>query len=258
MSTNSQHENDQTAEPEDIEAPDFAGQRDDAEDFSDVPMLQEPRRRVGQRDAQFSPEALYALTRHQRTDIDPYDDGLFLVEEAIDRIGKRGIELGGEWYWCPKLMEHVTGSPDVPTPNYVIRYDKALYARGTLDEVLLYKEESGGKRQFVCSCTPREQVREDVDHEEYLQQLQQYIKRLRTKRSQSRHGFSNLQMGVKKAEELLDQQAARRRKERNRAPEPRPAAPIRLEGEGEDPKAGEDEEELTFGEERARERQREE
>lgn len=256
MSSNGQHEDDQRCDHDAAQAPDASGP-DDAEDLSDIPMFQEPRRKVGERDAQFSPAALYALTRHQRHDIDPNDDGLFLVEEAIDRIDKRGIPLGGEYYWSPGLQEHVTGSSDTATPNYVIRYDRARYARGILQEVLLYREEPDGRRRLVCRCKPREQAMDDLDHEEFLHKRGQYMKRLGATRSLAEHEVNMFQVGLKKYEKLLDKQAARRRRDRNRAPEPRPAAPISLEGDGEDPTAGEHEEELTFGEERARERQRE-
>lgn len=258
MSTNSPHENDQNTEPDEVEDQNTSVAPEEGEDVSEVPMLQEPRRQVGHRDAQFTPQALYALTRQERADIDPHDDGIFLVEEPIDRIDKRGIQFGGEWYWSRELMEHVTGSPDVPTPNYFIRYDRALYARGTLDEVLLYREEAGGQRRRVCRCKPREEaVGEEIDHEEFLHRRNQYLKRLQAQGSLADHEFNMLQMGLKKAEELLDQQAARRRNARNHAPEPRPAAPVDLGAEQERDEPEEENEDLTFGEERARERERE-
>lgn len=257
MTPNNQHEDDQIDEPEDAQALEGSREADQGEDISDVPMLQEPRRLVGERDAQFTPAAFYALTRHQRRDIDPHDGGFFLVEESIDRIGKRGIPLGGEYYWSPELQEHVTGSSDVPTPNYFIRYDRALYARGTLDEVLLYREEPGGGRSLICRCTPREQAMEELDHEEFLHRRNQFFKDLQTKGALAEHEFNMLQIGETKYEELLDQQAARRRSARNHRPKPRPSAPIDIGDQEEREERDGHEDELTFGEERARERQRE-
>lgn len=194
------------------------------------PMLQEPRRLHGEKDSCYSPSQFYAMTHTEGGAVDGSDERFWLVEEEVDRVHKKGIQLGGEWYWHPDLIDFTTGPRDGPQPDLVVRYNKALLARGTLDKIRVLRRDDTGEYHELCTCEPRDEALERWDFAELIERRRKQLKRLVAKRSLSEQEVVSLRAGTEHLEKLREAELARERSRNSgRRSGSRPASPERHE-----------------------------
>lgn len=192
------------------------------------PMLQEPRRIHGEKDPCYSPSQFYAMTHTEENAVDGSDERFWLVEEEVDRVHKKGIRLGGEWYWHPDLDYFITGQGHAPQADLVIRFNKALLARGTLDKVRVLRRDEAGRYHTICTCGLREKELEQWDFAELLERREKKLKRLAAKRSLSEQEIVSLRAGTEHLEKLREAELARERSRNfGRRSGSRPASPER-------------------------------
>lgn len=213
-----------------------AGQEDSssAADGRVVPMLQPMRRVHGTRDACFSPLALYALTRCDNREPTAAERELFWTEKPVKTVGKWGIKFGGEWYSSPELIPWTTRNTKDPSPELVMRYDRALFARGQLQEISVYEVEPGDKRRFICTAHYRGEPLSELEAEEMIRARAKHVRRLKMESKLSEHGYRMLEAGESHAEEVMKIDAARRRRQERSRPQPDPARPIYEDDDDED------------------------
>lgn len=197
-----------------------------AEDVAHLPpMLREPTRLPGQARRQFSPEQFFALSRVVRTDVSATDDGLWLTQEPCPKINPEGILFEGVLYWDLALQGLVDVGTAAPKRSFVIRYNRALFARGVLDEIVVLEQDAAGGYRERCRCRPRDEVPE-IDLNQVIAERERLIRVLTAKKARSHELQITLEKGTKALEELRDEQARQRRLQRRTKRPPVAAAPI--------------------------------
>lgn len=189
------------------------------------PMLREPSRLPGQARERFSPEQFFALSRVHRLDVDADDDGLWLTEAPCPVINPEGILVGDELFWDPGLQPFVDVGDAVRGRTFVIRYNRALLARGVLDEVIILEQDAHGGYQERCRCRPRHQASQ-VDLNQVLAERERFKKVLLAKIANAQAVRITLEKGEAALEALRDQQARQARIQRRTKRAPIAAAPI--------------------------------
>jgi hypothetical protein len=187
-----------------------------------------PRRVPGRAEPTMSPLTMAARLRHVRGDIDPEEDSdVWLTEQPIRTIGKRGIEFGGDHYSSPELASYVTGPSDTPRPNFVIRYDRSRYARGTLDMVKVFIVDDQRRYEFVAACGLVDQLAQNTDGGEFVRRRARYQRLLRAQRQAAEEAYLDTALGPEAVERLRQDQEARVATGSNRHAEPIVSTPIR-------------------------------
>lgn len=205
-----------------VDAADVSG----AEEVAHLPpMLREPTRLPGQARRQFSPEQFYALSRVVRTDVSATDDALWLTQETCPTINPEGILFEGVLYWDLALQGLVDVGTAAPKRSFVIRYNRALFARGVLDEIVILEQDAAGGYRERCRCRPRDEVPE-IDLNQVIAERERLIRVLTAKKARSHELQITLEKGTKALEELRDEQARQRRLQRRTKRPPVAAAPI--------------------------------
>lgn len=185
-----------------------------------------PRHVVGKRTACFSPVRYYALTQVHRGDVNAFDTDLFLTEEPLLTVHKKGIMLGGEWYFAPQLQMVTTGDKSLPQRKLVMRYDRSRLARGTLDEVRIWEVNADKSYTYLFTCGPREQVLEALDPDLVLRERERYLRQLLAERKILESEYVALVAGKKAEEDLLRGLAEQRRNQARNQPSARFVEPI--------------------------------
>lgn len=203
---------------------------DGEEDEASVPMLQEPRgAAIGPRGT-LSPLAFYALTQQERSDLSGLGDDFGLVEEKCDTISKNGVQLLSRWYTHPEIAAYTTGDKKGPQRKMVIRYDRALAARGVLEEIQLLAVDDHGRYTPLLQLLPHERVKERWSSDDLVRRRNALLNALLRKRSDAEQAYAAIQRGEEMVDRLIDDTIARERLQRKHREAPRPAAPI-VDGE---------------------------
>lgn len=189
------------------------------------PMLREPSRLPGQVRKRFSPEQFFALSRVRRTDVDASDEGLWLTQEPCPLINPEGIRVDGELYWDPMLQPLVDVGSAARGRTFVIRYNRALFARGVLDEVIILEQDAAGGYTERCRCRPRHMASQ-VDLNRVLLERERLKRQLLAKVANAHEVRITLEQGTEALKELRDEQARQARIQRRTKHAPRAAAPI--------------------------------
>lgn len=195
------------------------------ESGADCPMLQPVRKAPGVAAVTFSPNEFFELTHAPRLDLDPEDDDLFLTEEPVKTVHKNGIALGDEIYFHPALLPFVSGPKGAPRPNLVVRYDRALFARGVLDEIRVLEQTQGGYTE-ICRCRLRSAALGDIDPDAFLRERHVRERQLTAKVRGARGELLTLERGRQVAADLRAQRAERVRWQKAQKWAPRVAEPI--------------------------------
>lgn len=198
-----------------------------------VPMLQEPGHLSGRKAPCFAPAALYALTRVQRTGIDDRDEDLWLTEEPLRRVEKGVITLLTYRFTHDALMYVTTGPSGSPRPDLVVRYDRALLARGVLDEVVVLRRTDGGEYEEVCRARPESEYVGRTDWMDVVRTRNQYLQELIGKRTVREGEYVALESGTEALETLMQERLARERLQRRTRREPIVASPVYARSEEE-------------------------
>lgn len=174
----------------------------------------------------FSPERYYATFRCEPSDGGALDEDLFLVEEPLPRVEGRGLMLGNRWYWDPseQLARLITGPAGAPKRKLLVRYDRALFAAGVLEEVLVVEVVDGGQRVPRVRCGLRDKVLAEVEPAEFLKWRREYERRLRNSRELGQETLLRLQAGQDAVARWHEETAAQHR--RRSSTKHGPAAPV--------------------------------
>ncbi len=78
-------------------------------------------------------------------------DAFGLIEAPVEAVTKRGVKVAGQFYIHEYLLPWTTGDTTI-RPDFYVRYDRALAARGVLREVELLREFPDGSRRVVAVC----------------------------------------------------------------------------------------------------------
>lgn len=192
-----------------------------------TPPHGEPSYLPGRAKVKFSPIEFFALSRRERNDVTyENDDALWLTEEECPVVHPDGIEVHGRIYFDPGIQPYIDTRTNAAKPPLVIRYDRALLARGVLDEVRIYRIEADGSYREVCRCAPRDGRRHEIDLNQVERQHAMYVEVLKAKLSKAEEERFTQQHGEKAAADFLDMKAARARRQQSEKKEPIPAAPI--------------------------------
>jgi hypothetical protein len=190
------------------------------------PGIQAPPRRKGRtpgrKDPAFSPHQYLALTQ---TGADPTTGpDLWLTEEEVKVVHPKGILILGQYFYHEKLDRYVTGkTPEHKRPGIVVRYDRAMLARHTLEEISVYVKGLGGVYQPLCRAELRENAMARVDRNRAVAYRRRYEEILASKRTRAQEAYFGAESGAEAVARLREHQAARARQRRSTAP--RPATP---------------------------------
>lgn len=208
-------------------AMDPSSNEDPGEALDQMPVHGEPSYLPGRAKVKFSPLQFFALSRQTRDDV-AYadDDALWLTQEECPVVHPDGIEVHGRIYFDPGIQPYIDTRTDAAKPPLVIRYDRALLARGVLDEVRIYHIEAEGSYREVCRCAPRDGRRYEFDLNQVERQHAMFVEVLKAKLTRAEEERFTQQHGEKAAAEFLDMKAARARRQKSEKKEPIPATPI--------------------------------
>lgn len=195
-----------------------------------VPMLQEPYAPPVRRGRHLSPLMFYSMTHQARTDVEGLGEDFGLVEEPCGTIDKRGVERLKRFYTHPELQAYITGNKRVPQRNLVIRYDRALAARGVLEEMQLLERDEQGRYTRLLDLVPQEKVQERWSQDEIVRLRNAYAQALLKKNSGGERAYVMVQRGAELMDRLVEDTLARERLQRRQGKAPLPAAPI-IDGE---------------------------
>ncbi len=134
------------------------GAGEGAEDAPTVPMFEEATHLPGHARVAFSPLQFYALSRVRRLDVDGTAEGLWLTEAPCPAVTEKGIAFFGRQFTHERIQPYINGLPNTPRRDLVIRYDRALLARGVLQEVILCERLAGGQVVERLRLRDRERV----------------------------------------------------------------------------------------------------
>lgn len=98
-----------------------------------------------------------------------------LTEDEVTSISKRGIRICGHDYTSPYLAPWTTGGEDPPN-NLIVRYDRALAARGALREAELLLEHADGIREVVAICHRDVEVADRSSVAEFHRVYRKFVK----------------------------------------------------------------------------------
>ena len=191
-----------------------------------VPMLEEPTHLPGSPRRSFSPLAFFALSRVDRSDVDVEDVDLWLHEEKCPQISDSGLALHGQKFEHPDLQMLVDGLPGLARNAMVVRYDRALLARGVLQEVTVCVLDASGRVSTRIHCRPRGAPASGVDLNRALRERERIKRVTRAKTSAGQWELISFQHGDAAMEKFQRDQAARLRRQRRQHPAPIVAAPI--------------------------------
>jgi hypothetical protein len=135
-----------------------------------------------------------------------------LTEEEIDTIGKDGLQLFGRSYVHPELVPYTTGNKSGPRPKLVVRYDRALAARGILGKVKVLEVIEGGKYKPICEAVPREQYTDPASRAEFFAFRREYVRVLKAKRKLAESNLLALLQHERELQKFFDSQRARSRR----------------------------------------------
>lgn len=197
-----------------------------AAQLDQVPMFRQPTQLAGRAKAGFSPLEFFSLSHAPREQTTEADDALWLTEEPCPRVSPEGISVAGRLFYDVELQPYVDTRLDVAPPNLVIRYDRALLARGVLDEVRVYRMEPDKSYREICRCKPRDQVSAEIDMNGVMRHYGQFVEVLLAKVSNAEGELFNRSHGEAALAQLRDAQAARERRRRSDKPKARVAEPI--------------------------------
>lgn len=203
----------------------------EADAFADVPMFREPGHVSGQPGEQFSPAGLYALTRVERTDVDPRDEDLWMTEEPLRTVHKGVFMLFRQRFAHDRLAPYSTGPKGRPRADLVVRYNRALLARGVLEEVKVLQRMDGGEYQEICRARPEAEYIGRADWADVIRVRNARFRDLVGKRAMREQEYIALESGTEALERLVDEQLARERLRRRTRPEAIVASPIYAERE---------------------------
>lgn len=198
-----------------------------------VAMLQEPRHLDGQRREQFSPDQFYAVSRVVRTDVDGFDDGLWLTEEPCPKITSDGVQFHATVYFHPSLDVLVDVGAAAPQRNFVVRYNRAHLARGVLKEIVILEKDALGGYVERCRCHPKDEFTQ-IDFNRLIAQRERLKKVLLAKVAHAQGMRITLEHGDRALEELRNEQARQVRLQRKARRVPIAAAPIMANSQRED------------------------
>lgn len=199
---------------------------DEAEDEVVVPMLDEPTHLPGTPRHSFSPLAFFALSRVDRSEVNVEDVDLWLHEEACPKISDSGLVLHGQKFEHPDLQMLVDGLPSLARNAMVVRYDRALLARGVLREVTVCVLDESGHVSTRVHCRPRGAPLSEVDLIRVRRERERLKRVLHAKVSAGHRKVISFQHGDAAMEQLQRAQAARLRRQGRQHPAPVVAAPI--------------------------------
>lgn len=205
----------------------------ESDEILDVPMLREVTRLPGMARATFSPHAYYALSRVGQQHIDPTVEGLWLVEEPCPTVSEIGFSLHGIQFTHAKIQAFVRGLPGAKPRDLVVRYNRALFARGVLNEVLLCERDERGNIHERLRCHPREEVQESLDLSATLRERERFAEIHLAKVARADDQRITLADGTAALERMRDEQAARAQRQRKTKREPIVAKPIRAHSRSE-------------------------
>lgn len=199
-----------------------------AESYAEVPMFRQPSQLPGRAKTGFSPMEFFALSRVQRDDVSAEsDDALWLTEEPCPRVAPEGIELDGRLFYDDALQPYVDTRLKISSKELRIRYDRALLARGVLDEVRVYRVEPDQSYREICRCRPRDAAHGDIDMNQVMHYHAQYVEVLLATISNAEGEVFTRNHGEVALAKFRDEQAARERRRRSDKPRARVAEPIR-------------------------------
>lgn len=168
----------------------------------------------------------FALSRVDRPEVDTDDPGLWLYEEPCPAVTPTGIALHGQQFWHPDLQGLVGVLPTAARRRLVVRYDRALLARGTLREIIVGQRNAQDRFVELARCPTRDVALATVDHNLVLRKRRAEIRMLRAKVSLAQQSIISLEHGTAALTRFRDEQAARLRRQRAHHPAPIAAAPI--------------------------------
>ena len=203
------------------------GAGEGAEDAPTVPMFEEATHLPGHARVAFSPLQFYALSRVRRLDVDGTAEGLWLTEAPCPAVTEKGIAFFGRQFTHERIQPYINGLPNTPRRDLVIRYDRALLARGVLQEVILCERLAGGQVVERLRLRDRERVLAERDVNAALRERERFLAVYRAKITAAQEAQLTLVHGQAALERFRDEQAERRQRQRREHPAPMAAKPIR-------------------------------
>lgn len=171
-----------------------------------------PVRLPGRPDKVLTPLEFTALTGRSRDPVQLGDD-FGLTEERVDTIDKNGFQIFGRKYMHAALTPYTSGDKSGPRPTLVARYDRALAARGILEEVKVLEVLDGGVYKPICLAVPREKFNsEAASRAEFFAFRREYLNVLLAKRKLAGKDILVLREQDRELKAFFDKQRARSRK----------------------------------------------
>lgn len=203
------------------------GAQDGITDGPTVPMFDQATHLPGHARVAFSPLQFYTLSRVRRLDVDGSAEGLWLTEAPCPAVTEKGIAFFSRQFTHERIQPYITGLPNTPQRDLVIRYDRALLARGVLQEVILCERLAGGQVVERLRLRDRERVLAERDPNAALRERERFLAVYRAKITAAQEAQLTLAHGQAALERYRDEQAERRQRQRREQPAPMAAKPIR-------------------------------
>jgi hypothetical protein len=174
-----------------------------------------------------SPLEFHLRTQHPRPHRSGnFDESTWLTLEPIRRVDKQGIRLLGDWYWSEDLESLTTGRSGVPRKSLYIRYDRALAARGVLQEIIVVEEDPQGRFHERCRCSIKGEALGELDRPTFLARRRDYVREMVAARGMLQHEYLRIERGTEVLEAQINDELARKRRQKNRKNPPVVASPI--------------------------------
>lgn len=203
---------------------DRRGSMSDPDDVDQI--FQDPDLRTCGGNRHLSPIYFHMLTSEPRLDVDPTDEGLWLVSEPLKTVHKKGIVLNNQWFYSTKLRELVSGPKGTPRRDLHIRYNRAHLARGILKEVVVAERDAQGRFDELCRCGRRDEVLDEMDSASALRERNAFVRDLIGKRAVGEDEYARITRGTQIFNQRIEEHLARERLRKNAKPEAVPATPI--------------------------------
>jgi hypothetical protein len=166
-----------------------------------------------------SPREMIEATYEPRFD-QTQDPHLFMIEEPLNAIGKKGVTLLRKKFTGLDLLPLTTGSKDRLRRDLVIRYNRAQLARGVLKEIVILERDPQGVYNELARATRSDLLNQELDNSVFLRERAHYVAQLVENVRLDAEQLLRIETGTAAVEDLVGAIRARERFQRRNHPDP--------------------------------------
>ena len=158
-----------------------------------------------------------------------FDDEALWCAEQVVTVRKDGVAFNGEQWYHPALLPLVVAAKGLPRATFVVRYNAAELASGTLTQVTLYQKYPTGNYERIAVLGRRDVVTQQLDITLFDAARTAEAKEIEARRTAAQETYTGLLVGQEAVDELRARRAARADRAAKQKAPPRVASPISAE-----------------------------